>query len=63
MKSVFGQLPVWVRWGVIPVLALLLFGGLIMTVIGFIVGLLFKALIFVALVAVVVFLAKRFTMK
>jgi hypothetical protein len=63
MKKLFAGLPVWVRWGVIPVLALLLFGSLIMSVIGFIIGLLFKVLLLVALVALVVFIAKQFTSR
>lgn len=63
MKKLFAELPVWVRWGVIPVLALLVFGSLIMSVIGFLVGLLFKVLILVAVVAVVVFLVKQFASR
>ena len=63
MKNLFAELPAWVRWGVIPVLALLLFGSLITTVITFIIGLLFKVLLLIALVAVVVFIAKQFTSR
>lgn len=63
MKKLFAELPAWVRWGVIPVLALLVFGSLIMSVIGFIIGLLFKVLLLVALVALVVFFVKQFTSR
>lgn len=63
MKTVFRHLPVWVRWGVIPVIALLLFGSVIMSVLGFLVSLLFKVLLFVAFVAAVVFVVKALTAR
>lgn len=63
MKRLFAQLPVWVRWGLLPVLALLVFGSLIMSIIGFIVHLLFVVLLLVALVAVVAFVAKHLLSK
>lgn len=59
MKKLFARLPGWVRWGLVPVLALLLFGSLIMNVLGFLIYLLFKVLIFVAFAALVIFLVKQ----
>jgi Family of unknown function (DUF5326) len=61
MKKLFGRLPAWVRWGLLPVVAILVFGSLIMSIIGFLVGLLFKVLLLVALVAIVLFVAKQVT--
>lgn len=60
-KETFSGLPWWVKWVLIPVIALLVFGGLITSLIGFLVGLLFKILIFAALVGGVIFLVRRFT--
>jgi Family of unknown function (DUF5326) len=53
--------PWWVKWVAVPVIALFIFGGLIASIIGFVVGLLFKVLLFAALVGGLVFLVKRFT--
>ncbi|GAA2064798.1 DUF5326 family protein [Streptomyces albiaxialis] len=60
-KETLSGLPWWVKWIAIPVIALVVFGGLITAVIGFIVGLLFKVLVFAALVGGVIFLVRRFT--
>ncbi|MFG3254036.1 DUF5326 family protein [Streptomyces sp. NPDC048172] len=60
-KENFSALPWWVKWIAIPVIALVVFGGLISAVVGFIVGLLFKILVFAALVGGVIFLVRRFT--
>jgi hypothetical protein len=54
-------LPWWVKWVVIPVIALFIFGGLITSIIGFVVGLLFKVILFAVLVGGLVFVVKRFT--
>ncbi|MFI8850666.1 DUF5326 family protein [Streptomyces sp. 891-h] len=59
-KGTLSGLPWWVTWIVIPVIALVVFGGLIASVVGFLIGLLFKVLIFVALVGGVVYLVRRF---
>jgi hypothetical protein len=50
-----------VKWVAVPVIALVVFGGLIASVVGFVIGLLFKALIFVALVAGLVYVVRKFT--
>ena len=40
-------MPWWVKWVAVPVIALVVFGGLIASVVGFVIGLLFKVLVFV----------------
>ncbi|UYQ66573.1 DUF5326 family protein [Streptomyces peucetius] len=60
MQELFAGMPWWVKWVAVPVIALLVFGGLIMSVVGFVIGLLFKLLVFVALVGGLVFLVRKF---
>jgi Family of unknown function (DUF5326) len=54
-------LPWWVKWVAIPAIALVVFGGFIVSVVGFLVGLLFKVLIFAALVGGLIYLVRRYT--
>jgi hypothetical protein len=61
VKEFFGGLPWWVKWVAVPVIAIVVFGGLIASVVGFVIGLLFKVLIFVALVGGLVFVVQKFT--
>jgi hypothetical protein len=61
MKEAFLALPWWVRWIAIPAIALAVFGGLLVSVLTWVIGLLFRVLIFVALVAVLIFLVRKFT--
>jgi membrane protein implicated in regulation of membrane protease activity len=61
VKEVLATLPWWVKWVAIPVVALIVFGGLIANVVGFLVGLLFKVLLFAALVGGLIYLVRRFT--
>ena len=61
MSGLFNGVPWWVKWIVVPVVALVVFGGLITSIIGFMVGLLFKVLLFAVLVGGLVFVVKRFT--
>ncbi|MFD1829013.1 DUF5326 family protein [Streptomyces desertarenae] len=61
LRRTFAALPWWVTWVAIPLVALLVFGGLIANIVGFIVGLLFKVLLFVALVGGLVYLVRKFT--
>ncbi|GGR68596.1 MULTISPECIES: DUF5326 family protein [Streptomyces] len=61
MREIFAGLPWWVKWVAVPVIALVVFGGLIASVIGFVIGLLFKALIFVALVGGLIYIVRKFT--
>ncbi|QKV93831.1 DUF5326 family protein [Streptomyces sp. NA02950] len=60
-KGVFQGLPWWVTWIAIPVLVLAVFGGLIITVVGFVVELVFKLLLLVALVAGLIYLVRKFS--
>ncbi|GAA2466988.1 DUF5326 family protein [Streptomyces macrosporus] len=61
VKKTFAALPWWVKWVAIPAIALFVFGGLIASVVGFILGLLFKLLLFVALVGGLVYVVRKFT--
>lgn len=60
-KGIFAGLPWWVKWIAVPVLVLMVFGGLIMTALGFVIALLFKALLLVALVGGLIFVVRKFT--
>ncbi|KUO08679.1 DUF5326 family protein [Streptomyces sp. DSM 15324] len=60
MREIFAGLPWWVKWVAVPVIALVVFGGLIASVVGFLVWLLFKVLIFVALVGGLVYVVRKF---
>ncbi|MCW2871986.1 DUF5326 family protein [Actinacidiphila oryziradicis] len=61
MNELFKGLPWWVKWVAVPVIAIVVFGGLVVSVIGFLFGLLFKVLLFAALVGGLVFVVKKFT--
>ncbi|MER5749458.1 DUF5326 family protein [Streptomyces sp. NPDC002088] len=61
MREIFAGLPWWVKWIAVPVIALFVFGSVIATVVGIVIGLLFKALIFVALVGGLVYVVRKFT--
>lgn len=61
MREIFAGMPWWVKWVVVPVVALFVFGGLIVGVLSFLVGLLFKALALVAVVAGLIYVARKFT--
>ncbi|MFG3282751.1 DUF5326 family protein [Streptomyces sp. NPDC048111] len=60
MARIFAGMPWWVKWVAVPVIALVVFGGLIASVVGFLFGLLFKLLVFVALVGGLIYLVRRF---
>ena len=61
VKGILANLPWWVKWVAIPVVALVVFGSLIATIVGFLVGLLFKVLLFALIVGAVIFLVRKFT--
>lgn len=61
VKEILAGMPWWVKWVAIPVLALVVFGGLITSVLTFVVGLLFKLLVFVALVGGLIYVVRKFT--
>ncbi|MEV4432065.1 DUF5326 family protein [Streptomyces sp. NPDC049555] len=60
-KGFFAGLPWWVTLVVLPALVVLVFGGLILSLLGFVINLLFKVLLLVALVGGLIFLVKKFT--
>ncbi|MEE1740047.1 DUF5326 family protein [Streptomyces sp. BE147] len=60
MREIFAGMPWWVKWVAVPVIAIVVFGGLIASVVGFVIGLLFKVLVFVVLVGGVVFIVRKF---
>ncbi|MGW6459492.1 DUF5326 family protein [Streptomyces sp. NPDC055078] len=60
MREIFAGMPWWVKWVALPLVALVVFGGLIASVVGFVIGLLFKVLVFVALIAGLVFVVRKF---
>ena len=61
MREIFAGLPWWVKWVAVPVIALVVFGGLITAVLSIVIGLLFKALVFVALVGGLIYVVRKFT--
>ncbi|MEU0130305.1 MULTISPECIES: DUF5326 family protein [unclassified Streptomyces] len=61
MREIFAGMPWWVKWVAVPLIAIVLFGGLIASVVGFVIGLLFKVLVFVVLVGGLVFVVRKFT--
>ncbi|MEU5657845.1 DUF5326 family protein [Streptomyces sp. NPDC047737] len=60
MREIFAGMPWWVKWVAVPLIAIVVFGGLIASVIGFVIGLLFKVLVFVVLVGGLVFVVRKF---
>ncbi|MEU5975667.1 DUF5326 family protein [Streptomyces sp. NPDC047315] len=60
VREILTGLPWWVKWVAVPLVALAVFGGLIASVVGFVIGLLFKMLAFVALVGGLVFVVRKF---
>ncbi|WP_128377485.1 DUF5326 family protein [Streptomyces cavernae] len=60
MREIFAGMPWWVKWVAVPVIALVVFGGMIATVVGFVVGLLFKLLLFVAIVGGLIYVVRKF---
>ncbi|MGW3655937.1 DUF5326 family protein [Streptomyces sp. NPDC005151] len=60
MREIFAGMPWWVKWVAVPVIAIGVFGGLIASVIGFVIYLLFKVLVFVILVGGLVFVVRKF---
>ncbi|WP_433890826.1 DUF5326 family protein [Streptomyces sp. CA-111067] len=59
MDKLLKGMPWWVKWVAIPVIALVIFGGLIASLVAVVVGLLFKVIVFAILVGALVFVVKR----
>lgn len=60
MREIFAGMPWWVKWVAVPVIALVVFGGLIASIVGFVIGLLFKVLVFAALVGGLIYIVRKF---
>ena len=60
VKELLTGMPWWVKWVAIPVIAVVVFGGLIASAVFFVVKLLFKVLVFVVLVAGLVCVVRKF---
>lgn len=60
VREIFAGMPWWVKWVAVPLIAIVVFGGLIASVVGFVIGLLFKALVFVVLVGGLIFVVRKF---
>jgi len=60
MREIFAGMPWWVKWVAVPVIALVVFGGMIATVVGWLVAVLFKVLLFVALVGGLIYVVRKF---
>lgn len=60
VKEITAGLPWWVTWVLVPAIVLVVFGSLLMWVVGVIIGLLFKVLLAAALIAGAIFLVRQF---
>ncbi|MEU4267818.1 DUF5326 family protein [Streptomyces sp. NPDC026092] len=60
VQEILAGMPWWVKWVAIPVIALFVFGGLIMSIASIVIGLLFKVLVFVALVGGLIYVVRKF---
>ncbi|MFJ7195966.1 MULTISPECIES: DUF5326 family protein [Streptomyces] len=60
MREIFAGMPWWVKWIAVPVIAIVVFGGLIASVLGFVIEVLFKVLVFVILVGGLIFVVRKF---
>ncbi|MFE2940608.1 DUF5326 family protein [Streptomyces sp. NPDC059255] len=61
VREIFTGMPWWVKWIAVPAIAIVVFGGLIISLLAFVIGLLFKVLIFVALVGGLIYVVRKFT--
>lgn len=60
VREIFAGMPWWVKWIAVPVIAIVVFGGLIASIVGFVIWLLFKVLLVVILVGGLVFVVRKF---
>ncbi|MCT4357675.1 DUF5326 family protein [Streptomyces sp. Je 1-79] len=60
VREILAGMPWWVKWVAIPVIALFVFGGLITSIAMVVIGLLFKVLVFVALVGGLIYVVRKF---
>ncbi|MEU6754972.1 DUF5326 family protein [Streptomyces sp. NPDC046685] len=59
IRGTFAGMPWWVKWVAVPLLALFVFGGVITSILGALIGFVFKLLLFVGLVAGLIFVVKK----
>ncbi|EDY45240.1 DUF5326 family protein [Streptomyces sp. SPB074] len=59
MRELVADVPWWVKWVAVPLIALAIFGGVIVSILSVVVGLLFKVLVFVVVVAALVFVVRK----
>ncbi|MFJ2113062.1 MULTISPECIES: DUF5326 family protein [unclassified Streptomyces] len=60
VREILTGMPWWVKWIAVPAIVIVVFGGLIMSVLAFVIGVLFKVLIFVALVGGLIYVVRKF---
>ncbi|MEU9088939.1 DUF5326 family protein [Streptomyces sp. NPDC087901] len=60
VREIFAGMPWWVKWIAVPVIAIVVFGGLIASIVGFVIWLLFKILLVAILVGGLVFVVRKF---
>lgn len=60
-KEIMRSMPWWVKWVAIPVIAVIVFGGLIASIVGVLISVLFKVLVFAALVGGLIYVVRHFT--
>ncbi|MEV3989650.1 DUF5326 family protein [Streptomyces sp. NPDC049837] len=60
VREILAGMPWWVKWIAIPVIALVVFGSLIGTVVSVLIGLLFKVLVFAVLVGGLIYVVRKF---
>ncbi|MEJ8658395.1 DUF5326 family protein [Streptomyces sp. MS1.AVA.4] len=60
MQEILRGMPWWVKWVAIPLIAIVVFGGMIASFIGILVWLLFKVLLFVAIVGGLIYVVRKF---
>ncbi|MGW7437283.1 DUF5326 family protein [Streptomyces sp. NPDC054849] len=61
IRGIFAGMPWWVKWVAVPLLVLFVFGGVITSILGALIGFVFKLLLFVALVGGLIFVVKKFS--
>ncbi|MFG2990705.1 DUF5326 family protein [Streptomyces sp. NPDC048257] len=61
IRQVFAGMPWWVKWVAVPLLALFVFGGVITSILGALIGFVFKLLLFAGLVGGLIFVVKKFS--
>ncbi|MER7109120.1 DUF5326 family protein [Streptomyces sp. NPDC000229] len=60
VRNILAGMPWWVKWIAVPIIALVVFGSLIGTVISVLIGLLFKVLVFAVLVGGLIYVVRKF---